>query len=249
MPDNQAKPVTVRNILLLLGDQLPKYSIVFIVFGYFNTYNYYNFFSIPIYNYLDVSEIIFSFSSIFSLMYVLLFCTMIAIFPLAWAGGGNIEQRKNKLKNIFLFIIITFELGTAFVYAFYTSSTPEILIGLFFLINLLLILFFFARNYSKKRDDIIGVLKYVVCIFIFLSYIVTNNFASYRSIITNSPKFEVEMRLPNKIISSTKDLHYVGATNNYIFFYDVYSKKSMIYPKQNSDWISIKRAKHFIYYF
>lgn len=47
-----------------LTEYVPSVTVVLIVLGYTNHYFYYYHFGIPIYNYLDVSEIIFSFSSI-----------------------------------------------------------------------------------------------------------------------------------------------------------------------------------------
>lgn len=46
-------------------DNIPLISVIVILLGYFNIYHYFQFFGLNIYNYLDISEIIFSFSSIF----------------------------------------------------------------------------------------------------------------------------------------------------------------------------------------
>jgi hypothetical protein len=51
-------------ILDNFNKRLPMFSAVVIVLGFLNSFLYYHYFGIPVYNYLETSEIIFSFSSI-----------------------------------------------------------------------------------------------------------------------------------------------------------------------------------------
>lgn len=64
-----------------IAEHIPLVTIVVLISGYFNIHSYYPSFGISIYNYLDPSEIVFSFSSIaFELLVAALFVRKLYVF-------------------------------------------------------------------------------------------------------------------------------------------------------------------------
>ena len=82
----------------------------------------------------------------------------------------------------------------------------------------------------------------IICVLI-MSFFSFRSTMSYNEI-TEKKKhtLNVEIRFPDFTLRTSPDFFYIGATRNYIFFWDDLSKKAITYPTKDIKWISTQRA-------
>lgn len=86
--------------------------------------------------------------------------------------------------------------------------------------------------------------KIVLVSILMIGYIQYRNSLRYNMIaIENKSLVNVEMKSGELLLQTSNDFRYIGSLRNYILFYDSFSKKVMIYPTSNFEWISIKEIE------
>jgi hypothetical protein len=251
-------PTKSSNLLSTIAEQIPLYTVLLIVVSYFNMYNYYNMFAIPIYNYIDVSEIIFSISSTFNLIFMTI--AMLAGVGVYKAIMGDREgeprkdeTRNGRVKKVFLLLGLYWmpalcTIGIAVGVIIVPFYVPEFLIDLYFAIYILWVFTDFSdMEYIQLYPRYRRLMQYTLVIFFTMLFFTTKNYAWHKAVILGAPKYNIEMKLKdNTVISSTNNFHYIGSTAKFIFMYDAFSKKSMTYSKDDVMWSSIKANRSYI---
>jgi hypothetical protein len=82
----------VETTMKKISEYLPLITVCTVLIGFLNIYNYYKYFGIEIFNYLDASEIIFSFSSLIFSIILVVPTLLISII----IGAINIEASKRQ---------------------------------------------------------------------------------------------------------------------------------------------------------
>jgi len=244
-----------KDKLITIGKYFPAYLIFL---GSLKLIVFYKSFNIKIVEYIDFTEVLISFfdSVIF---YTSIFILPMLLFWGFWGksvGNANAETfgRKVQIKfyqrikndftrNKFGFIFGTF--GTIFL--IFWGKWDENKIASFIIFPGMYLFIFTLREleiaYKQQYDYSIPPTYFNTFLLLFMmtSYIISDTLKDATSIKHGYKYYGTEVQFDNETIKSDSIVTYVGQTRNYIFFYNLHKKESIIYPK--SKLIKIKLTK------
>ncbi len=255
-----------KTVLGFLRENLVVISVVLILLGYYDRYLFYQNWGIDIYPYIDVSEIIFTFSNVLAaaVLYVVPFLFMLMLSPMMTASfikneekssTVNIKERVQKrIARLMLvsgfsslaFILVTIFLGLLTIYK--TTSELNIIIfylSVFFTLVAFCLFWDAARivknmKANRKVNHINFHFISLAAATCFLLYITTKNRIAYSNIMDGNPKNSISFSYESITIKSSNARPYIGSTKGYIFLYDTTAKIVEIYPERDAKFLSIK---------
>jgi len=243
------------DILDLVGKSLPIATLLIICLGYFNIHTYYHFFGIKIYNYLDVSEIIFSFVSILDEIFMTLLGVIGAIIVLIVAKDvregyiSEIRSAGNWINKAILYtyavimlVSIVYSILKSYFYEatglekierwiinFLSLNMDSVFLILFVVLPAIIIYFLYVEVNADKSLVRISITASLLVAF--FAYIYVRNYVFSFQIKRGIPYNQVELICLNgKQVKSNKMWLFIGATKNYYFFSNVISHTNMIIP-------------------
>lgn len=247
-----------KDKLISIGKYFPAYLISI---GSLKLIVFYKSFNIRIVEYIDFTEVLISFFD------SVIFYTSVFILPmlLFWGFWGksvgkanaetferevqfNFYQRiKNDFKrNKFGFIFGIIILGST-IFLIFWGKWDENTIASFIMFPGLYISYFIIRElqfaYKQQYDYSIPPTYFNTFLLLYLmtSYIMSDTLKEATEIKHGYKFYGTEIQFDNETIKSDSIVTYVGQTRNYIFFYDLHNKESIIYPKNKL--IKIKLTK------
>jgi hypothetical protein len=227
----------------------PLVSVILILAGFFNLYNYYNFFGVDITNYVEIGEIVFSFSAIFNdiLLLGVAFLIVVVITAIRESRRKPSTTAPTKVERIVVAIIrLLLLLGATIVFGLAVTKDGR-LSGIE-----LIILFFFGTSFifllllDTSWFGVTGIGRHIITgcfvLVIPMLFVITRNFLRYQSIVNGNPKYSVEL-LGEIDVKSDADNVYVGSTKNYHFFYSRSKEECTVYRSSLFDMTTVKK-KH-----
>jgi hypothetical protein len=222
------------------------FTVIIILCSYIKLLLFYNQFNIIIYNYLDASEIIFSFTTLFKEFVILIVAFLIIHKSFIFI---KLKLNENKINNLVGFISLAISVG-ALTYMY--ISIPEMLSldkeGIDLLVQQFALIFYsygvacglsfflyMATFYIKQRERLITLpLTSLAVFFTFFLITSTENRISHDLLMHGHPKFKINVYLTDQeIIESSDSLIFIGATNNYLFFRDKPNESNLIIPRSS----------------
>lgn len=242
-----------------IKDNWPLITVLIILLGYLNTYSLYYWFGIPIHNYLDTSEIIFSFSDILPEIasIIIMVAVLFGIEPILYykvPSTSEIKSGHDPLKKLITVMLLAFGFIVlitlyAAILTIYQLLTNFILISVAVLIILLYssIALYLSYYRLKKYNKPFSFNKLFNSIIIFTIIVFTmvlafRNYHRYLLIIDGKPKLELVI---DRSFGSNETNFYIGSTKNYIFFFDSIGQKVEIYPQTEVKFMQIRELRKF----
>ncbi|MCF2875438.1 MULTISPECIES: hypothetical protein [unclassified Tenacibaculum] len=221
--------------------------------GYASKFHFYDYFNIDIENYLTLQEIIFSFLPItsFVLTLVLIIVLLGSINVYDESLNENKESTKGLLfkfnrKNKFFKISIllsAFFLGLP-IYSTHTGYyLPNWIVIIIMLLSLLVHVAIIIHNYNNEQINSKNISYYILIIIsLFLLYSFNVNRIKAKEILKGKVNKTIVIESKNDTIKSSKDIVYIGETNNYFFFRNRKSSFNLIIKKSDYNIVKIKNT-------
>lgn len=215
---------------------VPILTIGIVLLGFFNVYHYYSLFGIVITPYLETTEIIFSFSSLFiSLIFIFSLLLVVLLFIIIGLEVRWIKPEGNTSIRMLVTLAIILLPIYAFIYFFGSLMVVENPLDAV-VIHLILLIAVLTIGKVARYKIVIIFFVYSIC---FLAY---RNIVDFKKI-TNELQhsYHVNLKLEDVNLSTSKDFFYIGSTRRYVFFWDSFSKKAMVYPLSDIKWLSVQK--------
>jgi hypothetical protein len=257
------KTTDSRSLAEVIKDYLPLITGCLVLIGFYDIYFFYNQFGVDIYNFIDVSEILFAFSSLYIYLIVGLVCVCGLYFSvfafyipisktksitsrLEKASALDIRMKSSRFakyaRRISGVVLLLFPIG----FILYTISSFQHVrnsevAGLFIAIFLGLVLS--IDEFGVKVEG--TMLLWILC-FLFLSFVTYRGFVKYQNIVHGYSDQVVSMDLPNGNFTSSDQgddgIHFIGSTRTCFFFWMIREKTVKIVPIGDAREISIRQA-------
>jgi hypothetical protein len=234
-------PIKLFDTEISLPELLSIITASLIVLGFYNTYSYYFMFGLVITAYLEVSEIIFSFASFYAAMIY-----MLAIWAVTFLVSRFINTLTSKTQKLWLHIVIS--IGTIGLFYLSNVIAPrwigkgaaiaplEFVIFIIYLACVSVLILFFSNAPNVRLSTKVFVLFVLTILMIHQS-----NLAKFESITQDKQSSHfVEFKFQGHVLRSANDFLYIGSTKNYLFMWDAFSKKVIVYPSSQIEWLSSK---------
>jgi uncharacterized membrane protein YidH (DUF202 family) len=234
-----------------IGEGLPVISLLILLAGYYNIYFYYGLFGITITPFLQTSEIIFSFSSMFeSLLVTSVYLFLVtlnyqgrfSLFGGKETVGFRFFEKLSESQFFGLFLIVfpfTIGLGILAWYGLFQKLFFEALV----ILCMILHIYFFkvAIDNTKYEDESTKNLFRIGSIIFTVTIVLTIiNVHRYMQLVKGYRRTDVEVKYNSKLISSTPKFVFIGITNDYLFFLETDTGKKVIFARKDCEWISIR---------
>jgi len=234
-----SKEIKITGRDLSIPETISIATIGIILLGFFNIYIYYALYDLDITPYLEPSEIIFSFSSLF-VNAILLTCFGV-VFIVISRFLSVLKNPSTIGKKIFQAVLVPLIMGIllfSFGFVFGGNENIGFVLGLaeilIFMAIFVTYLVFLDNKYSFFT-------KLFIYFFITITYLVIRNKTEVSEIVDyKNPRFEISMNVNDSIVKSGKSFFYIGATKNSIFFWNDTVKKVKSYPRNSIKWIETK---------
>lgn len=243
----------------------------FILFcGSLYQYIYYDHFSIAIFKYLDISEILVSFLDILILILTLFgfFTLLIMAIPVLAICGTHIENFVEKIrpffklkpkekkavaseqkkldKNKFLLFISAF--STLFIVSIilFDWSGPEYsdTVGIVYLTYIIITILPLGFELAESKKGVTGEEKRHIAIYGALAFLVSTVWyacVSIQSQTENAKRQVATIVTKDSTIATTDNYFYVGRTNQFVFLRDMTKKRTDVIPQEEIKKISFAR--------
>jgi len=265
---------------------------VLIILGYINLYSYYSYFDIEIHNYLTVTEIALSFTSILATLIVVSFTRMLGMLIILSRnkisknsemsdelidGWKRIRQAykifcykrirkrfsiKTKIGVIVQALFNNFTISISVVsYFAYTAIYNYILggktfleIGEFSLYITLLFTYtyisdflykFIAKIYRNLVGEFNNQYAYaILTCFIVIVFVLSYNAVKSKKILLGYPLYRVTIKTDTETIKTSREIIYIGSTNQYVFLRNLNQKENIIINTNNIRKIKKKKLRN-----
>jgi hypothetical protein len=232
-----------------IGKVVPTITILLILLGYFNLYHFYNLFGIEINKFVDTTEIIFSFSSIYLEIIASVFAVSFysLVFIYGKAGFQKIRSRFKRStvtgahKKRIQFLVLVLELMFLCVLMIINSRDEEFN---FLFITFAIGLAAFLQINILLEMRILQQPKVVISIVVlwFILFMVVRNITTMPTILKERSNCTVVVSKGDSILVQSSDtLRYVGSTRGYFFFFDVKEKAGVVIQAKGFERVSFKR--------
>jgi len=247
----------INKIIKLLKENLTLILLVIYSVSFTNYFIYYKSFNISIFNYINVTDLIF-----FTLEYIFKITLIIFIYEVTvfiiFTFLFNVYERivllkrkklefylkskknKKKIEKLFLKPFQKGLLNTKFFLFFLgVFILPFLPYKLIIFPAYFIYIIYLLELGSKERMFKFSIP--FVSIIIFISMIVTTLFNSYSKRFEKEDYF-ISFKQDSKAITTSKSSHlnYLGETSTYIFLYDISTRKSKIYQKSSLTNIEVQ---------
>ncbi len=226
-----------------LAQNIPAFTVVLVLFGFFNIYSYYLSFGIDITSYVEPSEILFSFSSLF-FNATLIICTA-AVYTVGDLINDKLNQWKPNAKTLFKFLFgsiyfLFISFCTNLVYKIFPNSLETNTVLDSVRIFILLFVIIVASRWKSRPFS-----KYVFIVSVSLLILLQRNSQIHSLIVDDKqPFYQVELKFADSNLTTDSTLLYVGSSSNYIFFWNVVKNSASVYPLKELKQIDIRRANY-----
>lgn len=236
--------ITIPKETARITEFIPTITLVIIVLAFFNLYSFYSFYGIDISSYIDATEIIFSFSSLFYSVFLLTATAIFVYSTTEYSAPLHDWMRERQWYFKLLYALVAFGIQLAVLMGFsfflFGFTMHNILIDLVPLMIILLI--YMMVKIAKPSLST----KIWLTFFIAIVFIHYRNWEDYRKIVVNKrPRFDVTINYSDKVIKSNGDLLYINSTQNYAFFWRPSIKSVQSYSLENVDSFVIKNLEIF----
>jgi hypothetical protein len=241
-------PGNFKSLLERLSSHLALMTVTMVLINYYSLYNYYNRVGIEIYNYINVSEIIFHLSPVYSLILSFIGSALIGYYMRTSRENTDPAQREKKwydkpvikvLINMIIFVTVIY--APQLLNYFFHWQDDE----LYFILQALCLAGAQIYTFRSSRLYTTG-LVFAFTVSAFIGYINNRNTQRYTNLISKKPKYYVELKKYNStelIKSNDSTSIYVGSTQEYFFFLN--HKDSVVSILRNKDFeeISIRELR------
>lgn len=252
--------IEYKKIFDYFKNNLTFILLITYIISFINFYIYYKSFNISIFNYIDISDLIFFFFEylfkillIIIIYEIIIYTLYIFIFYFFYEKIILIKKRKfclflksskknrEKIHNVFNTDfdngIISFRFILAIILIFVIPLFPYKLV----LFPALLLYFFYLLEISiKEKSYEISIPLSLIVIFIFMLLSTMVNAYEKRY---HKDEFLISFKENSKILNTSikkgSYLNYLGETSSHLFLYDIKNKKSLIFSKSNISEIQI----------
>lgn len=247
------------------GKLLPLLSLAIVLFGIFNLDNLYANYGIEIFNYVEVSEILLSFTDLFQaliylfgyfVIFIVLFIIVVLIPKKKYFDLNNYDAKWLLVGVLILFFLVNWG-GIYALYIFF-GNRPDQSALRFDYCSLALIIFNFLCLYGIQllykrvmRKSAVTVEKYdsfiyqlIPLTFLLLVYFEIRNNLTHKFHLEGCHKYEMSLMMDDSSqINSNDSIIYIGSTKNFIFFKNIKSERNIIIPSSEVKMVTTKKLR------
>ena len=264
--------VSIKGAVNSTAELLPLFTVGLILLGTYNVSRFYFWFDVNIFNYLDPSEILFSFTNLLTVLFgfgaVLSINYIIVIYFLSpslrkfaqivFERSQPITRKKVK----FIFFSIFFLLNGSLIVLYWSfmafsdfwSNQPEVhfdttlvwAIGFDCLLFAYMMILFRdgSMNFKAQRRRFYVSLILSFLVLLILYFEGRNRLRWWYLVKKGYPKYEVALTMNNDSrIQTNENLVYISSTRNYHFFKNTVSKSTVIIPVSEVKQMHIRELR------
>lgn len=216
--------------LELFGKLLPIGSIVILLCSSMKLVLFYNAFNISISDFLTIGE----YATLFvdDILYYLMIFGLGVFIDIVSPNSNIMSESKDENKDytvyekerkyIIRFIILITALSTClcFLVNKFTLKLEIAKLASYFI----LISFYGYALFSKIKFNYLSLI--ITALFLYSGF---DGYIDSQKIIENKTNVNFKVILKDVVIQTNEDLHYLGKSDKYLFFYEIKNKKSLIY--------------------